>query len=133
MQNQSIPPATRSTKFSRVSFSQWHNTEPSTASFTCNRSSNINERFIRDLANLHQSIKSITLKILGFKQTIFLVDTGLNIFLIHEMFIENKYFQNRVSGVTTHSLKTKYGVIVEIGKKYIFHILTIIRQLNIKA
>jgi len=32
----------------------------------------------------------VTLKISGFKQTTFLVDTGSDISLIHEMFIENK-------------------------------------------
>lgn len=68
------------------------------------------------------------LRIPGFKDTIFLVDTGSDISLIHEMFIENKKLPKIdpivVSGVTTHSIKTKYGVIIEMfGKKHTFHVL----------
>ena len=44
------------------------------------------------------------------------------------MFIDDKNLPKTnsiiVSGVTTHSIKTKYGVIIEIfGKKHTFHVL----------
>ena len=70
----------------------------------------------------------IKLKIPGFKDVIFLVDTGSDISLIHEMFIDDKNLPKTnsiiVSGVTTHSIKTKYGVIIEMfGKKHTFHVL----------
>jgi len=70
----------------------------------------------------------IALKIPGFKQITFLIDTGSDISLIHEAYLENKNLPRVdpivIFGVTTHSIKTKYGVIIEMfGKKHIFHVL----------
>ena len=121
----------KNAKFSRAS-SQLI-TGPSIVPFTCNRSSpgaTHQWEIYQGLGpGTYTRAFRVILKIPDFKQTIFLVDTGSNISLIHEMFIENESLSKVdsiiVSGVTTHSLKTKYGIIkVEMfEKKHIFHIL----------
>lgn len=130
MQDQGIPSTTRPAEFSRAPTHQ-STAGPSIASFTCNRSGSgpTHQREIHQgPGGTYIRAPRVTLKIPGFKQTIFLIDTGSDISLIHEMFIEDKNLPRVesiiVSGVTTHSLKTKYGVIIEMfGKKHIFHVL----------
>jgi len=95
------------------------------------QSSRIQNNATKDLPgtrrNLHQSTQN-TMEIPDLKQIIFLVDTESDIFLVHEAYIKNKNLPRVdpiiIFGVTTHSIKTKYGVIIEMfGKKYIFHVL----------
>jgi len=53
---------------------------------------------------------------------------GFDISLIHEAYLENKNLSRIdpivIFGVTTHSIKTKYGVVTEMfGKTHVFHVL----------
>jgi len=74
--------------FTSVIFSIDHRT---IAFFICNRASEQREIY-QGLDGTYVRAPRITLKISDFKQTNFLVvvDTGSDISLIHEMFIENK-------------------------------------------
>jgi len=104
-------------------------TGPSIASFTCSRaeSGTSQQGTHRGPGGTFTRAPRISLKIPGFKQITFLIDTGSDIPLIHEAYLENKNLPRVdlivIFGVTTHSIKIKYGVIEMFGKKHIFHML----------